>query len=196
MDCAVVERHTKQKESFQIIRLYCSGEHCGLFIVETNIMKKFLLATMVVLSLFACKKNSEQPVTVKKVNDLPLMPLTIKGQPQKSAKELTGNTILIFYQPDCDHCQREAKEISDRVDQFKGYNIYFTTTENFEAINRFATDYNLADKPNVFFAQTSLDAILGTVGSISAPSLFIYQDQKLVKHLDGETPVDEILKYL
>jgi thioredoxin-related protein len=163
-------------------------------------MKKFLLIIMVVLTIFACNKQEEKrndlPTAVQKTNDLPLMPITIKGQPPKSAKALTGNTILIFYQPDCDHCQREAKEISDRLDQFKDFKIYFTTTESFEAMDRFASDYNLSGKPNVFFAQTSIDAILGTVGPISAPSIFIYQDQKLVKHLDGETPVSEILKYL
>jgi hypothetical protein len=82
------------------------------------------------------------------------------------------------------------------LDQYKDFKIYFTTTESFEAIDKFAVDYNLSAKPNVFFAQTSIDAILATVGPISAPSIFIYQDQELVKHLDGETPVAEILKYL
>ena len=163
-------------------------------------MRKFLLTIAVVTVLFACKKHSDQearePMVEEKANDLPLMPLRIKGQSQKSAKELTGNTVLIFYQPDCDHCQREAKEISERLDQFKDYNIYFTTTESTEAIDRFAVDYNLSGRPNIYFAQTTLDAILATVGPISAPSIFIYQDQKLVKHLDGETPVDEILKFL
>lgn len=163
-------------------------------------MKNFLLVIALVVFIFSCKTNKskteDKPLTIQKVNDLPSMPLAIKGQSPKSARELTDNTILIFYQPDCDHCQREAKEISDSLEHFNNYSLYFTTTEGFEAIDKFAIDYNLSGKDNVFFAQTTLDAILNTVGPISAPSVFIYRDQRLVKHLDGETSVSEIIKYL
>jgi hypothetical protein len=118
----------------------------------------------------------------------------VNGQSPMSARTLSGKIILIFFQPDCDHCQREAKEIRENLDSFSEYKIYFVTTDTFAATNKFSKEYNLSGIENVYFAQTSLDAILNTVGPISAPSMFIYSNKKLVKHLDGETPIAEILK--
>jgi peroxiredoxin len=132
----------------------------------------------------------------KNVNDLPQMTLRAKGQAPISATSLSGKVILIFFQPDCDHCQREAKEINEHLDSFNDYKIYFVTTENFDLIDKFAKDYNLTGHVNVQFVQTTLNEILNTVGPISAPSMFIYANRTLIKHLDGETPIDEILKYL
>lgn len=160
--------------------------------------KIFASIIAVILGISACKTSDEnrKDVSVHRRNDLPQMMLTLKEGSPISAKTLEGKSILIFFQPDCDHCQREAKEISEHIDAFKGYQVYFTSTAALDAMNQFAKDYQLAEKPNIFFAQTTLDEILSSVGPISAPSMFIYSDQKLIKHLDGETPIAEILKYL
>lgn len=160
--------------------------------------KIFVLFIALVLGLSACKTGNEKgkEVSVDRRNDLPQMMLTLNGRSPISAKTLEGKSILIFFQPDCDHCQREAKEISDHIDAFETYKVYFISTAQLDAMNQFAKDFKLEGKPNIFIAQTTLDEILSSVGPISAPSMFIYKDQKLVKHLDGETPISEILKYL
>lgn len=151
-----------------------------------------------ILSLSTCKPSDEKrkDVSVDRRNDLPQIMLTFQGRSSISAKTLEGKSILIFFQPDCDHCQREATEIREHIEAFEDYTVYFTSTAALDAMNQFAKDYSLAGKPNIFFAQTTLDEILSSIGPISAPSMFIYNDQKLIKHLDGETPIAEILKYL
>ncbi|HEX5170785.1 MAG TPA: redoxin domain-containing protein [Cyclobacteriaceae bacterium] len=163
-------------------------------------MKEVLISIfLLAVSVSACgvkdAKNPNQPAQTK-TNDLPQIILTFPDHSKISAKDLEGQIILIFFQPDCDHCQREAKAISEHLNAFARYKIYFTTTEDFNAINQFANTYLLSDKTNIYFAQATLDEILNSVGPISAPSMFIYSDRKLVKHLDGETPIEEILKHL
>ncbi len=156
----------------------------------------FLFAAFLVFSCQTRKETKAQPVESIETNDLPQMTLTFKGQSPVSVKSLEGKVVLIFFQPDCDHCQREAKEISEHLESFSRYKVYFITTDNFDLIDQFAKDYNLSGKANIHFSKTTLNEILNTVGQISAPSMFIYDNKKLIKHLDGETPIAEILKYL
>ena len=161
--------------------------------------KFFFVPFAVFLVFFACQTKKEtqaHAVEPNETNDLPQMTLTFKGHSPISTKSLEGKVVLIFFQPDCDHCQREAKEISEHLESFSRHKVYFITTENFNLIDEFANDYGLSDKTNIHFSKTTLTEILNTVGQISAPSMFIYEDKKLIKHLDGETPITEILKYL
>lgn len=163
-------------------------------------MGRLLLYLFVVGWLFpSCQKKEEkkgQQVIEATANDLPGIVLRANGQVPIDATSLSGKVILVFFQPDCDHCQREAKAINEHLNSFKDYELYFVTTENFDLIDKFARDYDLSNKSNIHFVQTTLNEILNTVGPISAPSMFIYSDKILVKHLDGETPIEEILKHL
>jgi thioredoxin-related protein len=138
-------------------------------------------------------ENENHPV----VNELPSIMLTMEDQKRISARDLSGKTILIFYRPECDHCQREATAIRKHLDAFSKYQLYFVGTDGSESAQKFAIDYLLANIDNIHFVQTGVDDILNSVGSIATPSMFIYSDDlKLIKHLDGETPIEEILKYL
>lgn len=131
------------------------------------------------------------------VNELPEMNLVTMDQQVIHVHELTGKNILIFYRPECDHCQREATAIRENLDAFREYQIYFVGTDGHEASQTFAKDYDLEGKSNVHFVQTSVNEILDRLGPISTPSLYIYsEERRLVRHLDGETAIEEILRYL
>jgi hypothetical protein len=83
------------------------------------------------------------------------------------------------------------------LDAFHKYQLYFVSTDGHEASKKFANDYGLARKRNVHFVQTTVDEILDRLGPISTPSLYIYsEERRLVGHLDGEKPIEEILRYL
>ena len=114
-----------------------------------------------------------------------------------SARDLSGNTILIFFRPECDNCQREAAAISEHIEAFRDYQLYFVGTDGHEASRKFAHDYALVGNENVHFVQTDVNQILDNLGPIQTPSMYIYSGtKKLVRHLDGETPIEEILRYL
>ena len=113
------------------------------------------------------------------------------------ANELPGKTILIFYNPDCDHCQREAEEIRFRLDDFKNYTLYFIAASPDENVRLFAEKYDLLGKGNVLFAKAEVPDVIREMGPMSSPSLYIYSDKKqLIKKFDGETAVEEIIKAL
>ena len=168
-------------------------------------MKKILIALSVLLAVtviiyFVSPKKQTEDVAVEgtpAVNEFPNMMLTLSDGSQKNAKALKGKSILILYFPDCDHCQREALEISNRLKAFEQYDLWFLTTDPFSKMDKFATDYKLNDQPNVYFAQITFEDVAAQFGGIATPSVYIYSEsKKLVKAINGETPIEEIIKYL
>ena len=159
----------------------------------------FKLAALFLLIVVQCCSSSSDKATnsVAGQNDLPQMVVTKPDGSQLNMNEMTGKIVLILFQTDCDHCQREAAAIQENISAFKPYSVYFITTSSQQQIDTFAKKYRLADYPNVHFCLTTSESILDNFGPIDTPSLYIFSsDRKLVKSFNGETPIGEILKYI
>ena len=130
-------------------------------------------------------------------SDLPAMQVTGIDGKSFSAKSLKGKTVIVMYQPDCDHCQREATQMQENIAAFKSYQIYFVSTATSAEIKKFAAEYKLNTSRNVHFGTTTLGNILSTYGPVDTPSLYIYNaDGHLVKKFNGETDIHVIIKHL
>ena len=128
------------------------------------------------------------------VNEQPSIPLVLLDNTQVNVKDLKGKNALVFFQPDCDHCQREAQEFERNLEAFTGTTLYFITSGPMEEIKAFADTYKLSGHSNVHFAFTEALNVLNSYGPISAPSVYIYSDDhKLVKGFNGETPIERII---
>lgn len=161
-------------------------------------MKKALLFVLLVIVFAGCirkKKEEQQPKIV--VNDLPAMLITTLNGEQVYTKNLSGKTVLILFQPDCDHCQREAKQMHDNLEAFREYQMYFISIASIDQLEKFSIDYQFSNEPSVHFATTALDQIISGFGSIDAPSVFVYSAEgKLIRHFNGEVDISKILEVL
>src|SRR6187399_2797677 len=106
-------------------------------------MKRILVLMLIVTTLLGCEKQKkERQESI--VNDLPAMLInTTKGE-QLFTKNLSGKIILVLFQPDCDHCQREAKQIRDSLNSFRDYQIYFISTVSKEELGKFSDKYQFS----------------------------------------------------
>jgi peroxiredoxin len=135
--------------------------------------------------------------TARAINDLPDMPLVHVDGTEGTAKEIRGKAILILFQPDCDHCQRETVQIREHLSAFEGYTLYFISNAPPQLLNQFAQEYGLSGQPAVRFAHTSTENILSNYGPIDAPSMFLYSEEgRLLKSFIGETAIENILEHL
>ena len=139
------------------------------------------------------ESSTELPL-VQTRNDLPKMIITSLDELKINVHALKEKTILILFQPDCDHCQREAKEIRENLDAFKEYTLYFISASPTAAVKKFGEDYDLIGRTNIYFALTTVDDVIKNFGGIPAPSVYIYADQKLVQKFNGEVTIDKILQ--
>ncbi|MBK5279522.1 MAG: redoxin domain-containing protein [Bacteroidia bacterium] len=171
-------------------------------------MKKILLycggLALVAVVLYLAVSGSEEkkpesapPPKKDLVSQLPNLKLLGLDGSVNYSREFTGKNVVVLYHPDCDHCQREAKEIRTQIKAFEDYDVWFVASDSFENISQFATDYDLVNHSNVHFARAEVEEIINNFGSIPTPSLYIYSEElQLVKAIEGETKIEEIIKYL
>lgn len=132
--------------------------------------------------------GEKPPIPELTLNDLDGKAFTLRS--------LGENPVLMFFDPDCDHCQRECKAIRARQDEFRPYPLHLVSIESSDSIKKFRDEYDLRD-PLFHFATGDLKAILTAVGEIqSVPCFFIYRAGKLHKRLEGEVEMDELLDAL
>lgn len=79
----------------------------------------------------------------------------------------------------------------------QNYTVWFVSSDSFENIGQFAKDYDLVDYANVHFVRTEVMEVINNFGAIATPSVYIYSDERqLIKAINGETRIEEIIKYL
>lgn len=105
-------------------------------------------------------------------------------------------TIMLFFNPDCDHCQYEAKAILEHQSDFVNTNFWWVATVDGLAINDFSQKYHLDKLSNHYFAKIPAEKLVETFGSVSVPHIFIYDKTGVLqKEFRGETKIEALLKY-
>ena len=167
-------------------------------------MKRNVFTTIILLlltlALWECtqpKKDSEAPKQEVEINELPYLNYkSLAGEPL-TTRSLPGSSILILFNTECDHCQHEAKEISERTETFKNYELLFIASDSLDKIETFAKTYGLADKPNVKFGRAEFRDVFQNFGGVSTPAIYIFtRERKFVKSFFGQTPIEELIKYM
>lgn len=116
----------------------------------------------------------------------------------KVANELP--TMVMFFDPYCDHCEKQATWIKEAEDQFVEINVLFVTTEP-------ETDASVAFKERIF-KDSRLPHLHFLIdgdymfdgyfeGYYEVPSILLFdKNGKRTKTLSKETPVADLLKHL
>jgi thioredoxin-related protein len=199
MDHAVVARRAEQKKNIKVIWNHFSIELRVILVAKNSVMRGNVITVLIILSgLLGCSvKPSTTETTQPQINELPSMTITLLDGSRTDVKTLQSQTILIFFQPECDHCQRAAQAIRKNLDAFRSSELYFVTSQPLDQAGKFANDYMLSGHSNVHFALAPLEDVLNNFGPISTPSIYIYSaDQRLIKSLTGELKIEELLKYI
>ena len=158
-------------------------------------MNAFLVLSFIV-SACSLKTDEKKEPTTAQPNEYPDIVLTLQNGEKISAKQLEGNNLFVLFQPECDHCQEEAIEIEQHLQEFKDYTLYFISSAPMEQITAFARNFGLADKERVKFASTTTEGVLTYYGPIQTPSIYIYRNGKLRQSFNGQTEIDNILSAL
>jgi thiol-disulfide isomerase/thioredoxin len=151
-------------------------------------MKNILMISLFMLfALAACSP---------KKSELPQMPVMLTNNTSLDMSELEDKTIIVVFQPACDHCQRGAASMEENLEKFKEYEVYFLSNATLQELQQFATTYKLNNVKNIHFGFTPGEYIVENFGSIPTPSLYIYEDGTLQNKFIGETPIENILQVL
>ena len=105
--------------------------------------------------------------------------------------------VIVFFSPDCEHCQKETKELLAYKSELKDIPILMVSPASYEAIKTFYSAYGLNTMPNLHLGNDANYALGSRFQLRTYPSLFIYDVQgKLAKAFVGNIGVPDILASL
>ena len=114
-------------------------------------MKKLIFLLFMVMVCFACTQAQTMPTTIP-----PYKILTTKDQNLTSANlEKDKPVMIIYFAPDCPHCQKLIKDMKPSMGKFKNIQVIMITFSDIRMVKTFENDYGLKAYPNF---------ILGTEG--------------------------------
>jgi thioredoxin-related protein len=108
-------------------------------------------------------------------------------------------TLLIYFAPDCPHCQHLTMDIRQKIKQFGDTQIMMMTWSNnydIRAIKNFVRDFNLKKYPNITVATEGYTYLIQKYFKIeTTPYVGIYNSKgKLTKAFRKQPEADDVLK--
>ncbi len=106
-------------------------------------------------------------------------------------------TIVFFFDPDCDHCQKQADWISASPESFKNAQLLWVSTAEANAINIFHKSKFPRFPYPIYFVKDKNYKFDSWFGYSVAPTILIYSSTgQLQKSFKNEVPVSELVKYI
>jgi peroxiredoxin len=147
---------------------------------------KYIVTTVVLVLLGTINVSAQVPAqtvpefTFKKINTT-----TFSNKNLESGKLL----FFVFFDTECDHCQRSIQYIGQHYQEFKKTAIYLITLDSLTKIDGFMNKYgsNLKAKKDVTILLDTRNEFIQKFGARKYPSLFLYSAKKeLILYEDNE----------
>ena len=120
------------------------------------------------------------------------------GQQYTSAQLAKGPVVLIYFSPDCEHCQAFTKDLIKNYPVVANKQVIMVTFQAMDMLKPFVTQYNLNKYLNFKVGTEGTSYVVQHYYQIrSFPYIAIYDKSgNLVKTYEGEQPHAEIFKTL
>ena len=103
--------------------------------------------------------------------------------------------IVMFFSPDCDHCQKELKELMVNKKQFKNIPILMLSPANYGEIKKFYKDFSVSKMPNITVAHDDNMTLSKLYQLRTFPTMFVYNRMgRLVKTFISNVSIPDILQ--
>lgn len=115
-------------------------------------------------------------------------------------KDLSHNKpfILIYFAPDCEHCQALMKNVLKKINKFKNAQILLASFESLQDVSKFEKDYGLRSHPNIKIGIEKPVFFFRYYYHLqNTPFTALYDKHgKYIISYQKETPVDDLIKHL
>ena len=104
--------------------------------------------------------------------------------------------LFLFFNPDCDLCREELKQIQDCQTDFLQSQIVFFSTVSTDIILRFLQKIDFTPTGNMLFLSDENELLTDKMDVKTSPEIYIYRKGKLIKRFDGPVKTETIIHYL
>lgn len=106
-------------------------------------------------------------------------------------------SVLVFFSPDCEHCQEETADIISKIDSLKNVGLYFITIDPMDRLRVFNGYYKMKKYPNITTAQDYTYAMLKHYSGITPPSSIIYDKHKRLRAVfKGQASARQLIDFI
>jgi thiol-disulfide isomerase/thioredoxin len=162
-------------------------------------MKQLICAAAIVfIGLYAHSQATEpDPPYLRFPTVPPVKLLMVDSATYFSKEKLKKNqpVLYIVFNPQCEHCQHETKEITANIDKFKKIQIIMATPETYDKMKAFYEEYKLKNYPNITMGRDEHFTLPSFFSIRNLPYLAFYdKNQKLISVHEGTYGVPKILE--
>jgi len=105
--------------------------------------------------------------------------------------------LLILFDPDCEHCVSEIRQIRNHLEKLSNAEIVMITTAQNKVTRSFIKQERLDSVPGVRVLRCEPAVFKEMFGMVPFPAVFIYgRNNKLIKTFKGEVDIEIISKSL
>ena len=161
-----------------------------LFILFIGVVVGYLLVH--IINRYGEKKEAEIRIqTLPDVAFSSLIGIPINLQSFDQNKPL----VLVYFHPECEHCQYEAQEIGQNAATFSNCQLVMIThDDSLLRVKNFCENNHLWEVDNIEVLIDTSNQFKTVFGKAVIPSVYIYStDRKLKKQYLGETRIDLVL---
>lgn len=155
-----------------------------------------LISIMSFLGFRIYKTIQQKKMTEKSTEKLPAFSFTAIDNKTFSNVDLpnaNSKIIFNFFSPNCEHCQYMATQYFKNREQIKDATIIMVSIADSNSVTKFNKDYQLSTLPNLISLRDTKFQFYKIFGTATVPSFFIYEHQKLIKKIIGETKIENLI---
>src|SRR6478672_13361668 len=131
---------------------------------------------------------------------IPPFKMTLSNSKIFNAVDLpkTKPLVLIYFDPDCDHCQKLMKELFQKIDAFKKTEIIMVTFKSIEEVAAFEKQHNTQKYSNIIVGTEGTGFYLRNFyGLMTMPFTALYDKKGNLNYsYRKETFVDDLINRL
>lgn len=158
-------------------------------------MKK-LIALLMIASFFITDGYAQEQAPAKR---FPIIPqFTLLGVDSSSIitkANLADNkkTMIMYFSPDCDHCQHQTEALLKSIDRFKGVQIVMATYQPFEEMTAFYKKYNIGTYPQIHLGRDTKFFFVPFYQIRDLPYIALYDAKgNLIKTFESTTDIGKL----
>jgi thiol-disulfide isomerase/thioredoxin len=160
--------------------------------------KKLVLAAALLIqaSFLMAQVDSTAPA-YKRYPTIPPFTLVQTDSTQLTKQDLPKHkqTLVMFFSPDCNHCQHQTEDMLADIDKLKNIEIVMATYQPFEEMVAFYKKYALNKYSNIKLGRDDKYFLPPFFRMQSLPYLALYDKKgKLVTTFEGNVKVDKLVK--
>ena len=103
--------------------------------------------------------------------------------------------MFLYFNPDCDLCQDEIKQIKENESALSQGAIVFFSESPADSIRQFLRTIDFNPPSNMLFLSDEKVILIRKMEVITTPTVYIYRQNQLIKRFDGPVKIETLIHY-